>query len=117
MMIGQKNLGFFGQSLAQAWFRYQRGLLHDDWAKKPWIWAVSAFETAQIQGFWSQSLGQAWFPTQGRLLHVIGQKTLDLGRIGVRNSPDPGIFGQKLGRAWFSFQKGLLLHDDWPKKP
>jgi hypothetical protein len=81
--------------------------------------SLSAFETAQIQGFWSQSLGQAWFPpTQGRLLHdVIGQKTLDLGRIGVRNSPDPGFFGQKLGRAWFSFQKGLLLHDDWPKKP
>ena len=50
--------------------------------------SLSAFETAQVQGFWSQSLGQAWFPTQGRLLHVIGQKTLDLGRIGVRNSPD-----------------------------
>ena len=73
-MIAQKNLDlgrigdrngpdpwFFGQSFAQAWFPFQGGLLHDDWAKKPWIWAVSAFETAQIQGLLAQSLAQAWW--------------------------------------------------------
>ena len=35
---------------------------------------------------------------QGRLVQdVIGHETLDVGRIGVRNSPDPGFFGQSLG--------------------
>ena len=39
------------QGLAQASFLYQERLLHDDCAKKPSIWAVSAPETAQIEGF------------------------------------------------------------------
>ena len=45
---------------------------------------------------------------------MIARKTLDLGRIGVRNSPGPGFFGQSLAQAWFPYQEGLL-HDDCAK--
>ena len=125
MMIAQKTLdlgrigvrngpdpGFFGQSLGQAWFPFQGRLLHDVWAKNLGSGPYRRSKRPRSRVFRPKALAKLGSLLREGYCMIIVQKTLDLGRIGVRNGPYPGFFGQSLAQAWFPSQ-GRPLHDDW----